>query len=219
MKALTKVQTEAIVDEVHERLLSLSTPSSLPHKALKEWDDLKPLLIRRSDEELVNESASNKIDDLINEVREYEVEIHKDIKAIEEEVEERISDLNSFERIECKPIDWEGVNAKMEKRKDMLKTIEKLQKTHERATEAWSEFDDEVREKVHEFELEYELDVNYRWIDRESGEEPSVKFKIKDFKDKIRRQIAILSIDKNGPLTADDLIDTIVGRFMTLSKP
>ena len=216
MKALTKIQTEAIVDEVHDRLISLSTPSTLPLRAIKEWEELKPLLIRRSDEELVNESASNKIDDLVNEVREYELEIHKDIKAIEEEVEERIEDLNSFEKIHTEPIEWKWINEKIVKRKDMLKTIEKLQKSHERATEAWSSFDDSVREKVNEFEREYDLDVNYRWIDREAGEEPSVKYKVKDYRDKLRRQIAILSIDKSGPLTADDLIQAVLDKMSAI---
>ena len=216
MKALTKIQTEAIVDEVHERLSSLSTPSSLPHKALKEWEELKHILIRRSDEESSNEDEGNKIDDLVNEVREYEVEIHRDIKVIEGKVEQRIEDLNSFERIECEPIDWEGVNAKVRKRKDMLKTIEKLQNAHESAKEVWSEFDDSAREKVNEFERKYDLDVNYRWLDREAGEEPSVKYKIKDYRDKIRRQIAILSIDKNGPLTADDLIEAVIKKMPVL---
>jgi hypothetical protein len=218
MKTLTKVQTEAIVDEVQERLTSLSTPLSLPIKSLKEWEVLKPLLIRRSDEESVNEKMGNKIDDLVNEVREYEVEIHRDIKSIEEEVEQRIEDLNSFERIECEPIDWENVNAKVRKRIEMLKTIESLKKSHERATEAWSDFDDELKEKIDVFEREYQLSVDYRWLDRDAGEEPTVSFKLKDVKDKIRRQIAILSIDKNGPLTADDLIDTIVNRFATSSE-
>ena len=213
MKALTKIQTEAIVDEVHDRLISLSTPSTLPQKALKEWEELKPILIRRADEESANEDMGNKIDNLVNEVREYEIEIHREIKFIEEEVEQRIEDLNSFEPIEVKDIEWEWINEKIASRKVMLKTIEKLQKSHERATEAWSDFDDSAREKVNEFERKYDLDVNYRWIDREAGEEPSVKYKVKDYRDRIRRQIAILSIDKSGPLTADDLIEAVIKKM------
>ena len=216
MKALTKIQTEAIVDEVHDRLISLSTPSTLPLRAIKEWEELKPLLIRRSDEELVNESSSNKIDDLVNEVREYGMEIHKDIKDIQDETEERIEDLTSFEMVESKDIDWEGVNSKIGKRDVMLKTIEKLQKTHESITEEWGVFDGVVREKVYEFEREYDLDVNYRWLDREAGEEPSVKYRVKNYRDKIRRQIAILSIDKSGPLTADDLIQAVLDKMSVI---
>jgi hypothetical protein len=213
MKALTKLQTDAIVDEVHDRLISLSTPSTLPLRASKEWEELKPILIRRCDDESVNEKEGNRIDNLVNEVREYEVEIHKDVKAIEEEVEQRIEDLNSFEPIGVEVIEWKWINEKIAKRKEMLKTIEKSQKSHESATEAWSEFDNSVRERVHEFERKYDLDVNYRWIDREAGEEPSVKYKVKDYRDKIRRQIAILSIDKSGPLTADDLIEAVIKKM------
>lgn len=213
MKTLTKVQTEAIVDEVQERLTSLSTPQSLPIKALKEWEELKPLLIRRSDEESANEKAGDKIDTLKNELREYELEINKEIKGIQEDVEERIENLESFENIENKDIDWAGINSKVKKRNTMVKTIESLQESHEKTTDKWEEFDDEIKEKIDVFEREYQLSVDYRWLDREAGEEPTVSFKLKDVKDKIRRQIAILSIDKKGPLTADDLIETIVNKF------
>jgi hypothetical protein len=218
MKTLTKVQTEAIVDEVQERLTSLSTPLSLPIKALKEWEVLKPLLIKRCDEELVNEKEGDRIDTIKNELREYELEISKDIKDMQEETEERLDNLGSFENVDSKDIDWAGINAKVKQRNTMVKTIESLQKSHEKTTDKWEEFDDELKEKIDVFEREYQLSVDYRWLDREAGEEPTVKFKIKDSKDKIRRLIAILSIDNKGPLTADDLIDTIVNRFATTSE-
>jgi hypothetical protein len=214
MKALNKSQIEAVVEEVQERLSTLSTPSVLPHRALKEWEDLKPALVKRFDMEDENEVLSNKIDDLKEELREYDYSLHRDIKSLHGEINDMIDNLTNFEPIKVKDIDWQGISSRVKKRNEMNRTMEKLEEEHEKQTSVWEEFEDEVRDRVREFENKYELDVEYRYLERDKGEEPSVKYRVKDFKDKIRRQIAILSIDKKGPLTADDLIDTIVNKFL-----
>jgi len=64
------------------------------------------------------------------------------------------------------------------------------------------------------FEKRYGVSVEWRYIDYDEGELPSVTFPTKDLSDKIRRQIAILSIDKkDGPVTDDALIETIINKF------
>jgi predicted transcriptional regulator len=145
MKQLTKVQVEAIVDEVRERLGSLTTDTNLPPKAEKEWKSL---------------------------------------------------------------------NERFEKLRDTEKEIEELSEKYDAAKEKGEELEDEIREMVVKFEKKFGVGVEWRYIDYDEGEVPSVTFPTDNLSDKIRRQIAILSIDKkNGPVTADDLIETIINKF------
>jgi predicted transcriptional regulator len=145
MKQLTKVQVEAIVGEVQERLGSLSTSNTLTPRAEKEWESLK-----------------DKFDQFRNK-------------------EKEIEDLD-----------------------------EKLDKLKEDA----EDFEGKIKDEVRKFEKKHKVDVEWQYVDYDEGEQPEVKFPASDFTDKIRRQIAILSIDKkDGPVTADSLIETIINKF------
>lgn len=145
MKQLTKAQTDAIVEEVQERLGSLSTSNTLTPRAEKEWESLKEKF----------EQYRNK--------------------------EKEIEDLD-----------------------------EKLDTLKEEA----EDFEGKIKEEVRKFEKKHRVGVEWQYVDYDEGEQPEVKFPASDFTDKIRRQIAILSIDKkDGPVTADALIETIINKF------
>lgn len=146
MRQLTKAQTEAIVEEIQDRLNELSTETVLPQRATKEW------------EEIQQEITKNK-------------ELEKEVEALDIRLDE-------------------------------LKA-------------AQDEFEENLKKRISNFEDKYTLKVDWKWLDEEEGEKPSLRIPTRNFSDKIRRQIAILSIDKKGPLTAEDLMDTI---FKKLSK-
>ena len=145
MKQLTKAQTEAIVEEVQERLGSLSTSNTLTPRAEKEWESLKEKF----------EQFRNK---------------EKEIEDLEEKLDTLKEDVRDFE--------------------------------------------EKLAEEVRKFEKKHRVGVEWQYVDYDEGEQPEVKFPASDFTDKIRRQIAILSIDKkDGPVTADALIETIINKF------
>jgi len=145
MKQLTKVQVEAIVEEVQERLGSLSTSNTLTPRAEKEWESLK---------------------DKFEQFRTKE----KEIEDLDEKIDKLKEDAEDFER--------------------------------------------GIKEEVRKFEKKHRVGVEWQYVDYDEGEQPEVKFPASDFTDKIRRQIAILSIDKkDGPVTADALIETIINKF------
>lgn len=145
MKQLTKAQTDAIVEEVQERLGSLSTSNTLTPRAEKEWEALK-----------------EKFDQYRNKEKEIE-DLDEKLDTLKEEAE-----------------DFEG----------------------------------KIKEEVRKFEKKHRVGVEWQYVDYDEGEQPEVKFPASDFTDKIRRQIAILSIDKkDGPVTADALIETIINKF------
>ena len=145
MKQLTKAQTDAIVEEVQERLGSLSTSNTLTPRAEKEWESLK-----------------EKFDQFRNKEKEIE-DLDKKIDTLKE-------DADAFEG--------------------------------------------KIKDEVRRFEKKHRVGVEWQYVDYDEGEQPEVKFPASDFTDKIRRQIAILSIDKqDGPVTADTLIETIINKF------
>lgn len=145
MKQLTKAQTEAIVEEVQERLGSLSTSNILSPRAEKEWETLK----------------------------------------------------EKFERFRI-----------------MEKEVETLSEKLDQVKEDTDAFEGKIKDEVREFEKKHRVGVEWQYVDYDEGEQPEVKFPASDFTDKIRRQIAILSIDKqDGPVTADTLIETIINKF------
>jgi predicted transcriptional regulator len=145
MKQLTKVQVEAIVEEVQERLGSLSTSNTLTPRAEKEWESLK---------------------DKFEQFRTKE----KEIEDLDEKIDKLKEDAEDFER--------------------------------------------KIKEEVRKFEKKHRVGVEWQYVDYDEGEQPEIKFPASDFTDKIRRQIAILSIDKNdGPVTADALIESIINKF------
>ena len=145
MKQLTKAQTEAIVEEVQERLGSLSTSNTLTPRAEKEWESLK----------------------------------------------------EKFEQFRNKEREIEDLDKKL----DTLK-------------EDADAFEGKIKDEVRRFEKKHRVGVEWQYVDYDEGEQPEVKFPASDFTDKIRRQIAILSIDKqDGPVTADTLIETIINKF------
>jgi predicted transcriptional regulator len=145
MKQLTKVQVEAIVEEVQERLGSLSTSNTLTPRAEKEWESLK----------------------------------------------------DKFEQFRSKEKEIEDLDEKLDKLKEDAEDFERG-----------------IKEEVRKFEKKHRVGVEWQYVDYDEGEQPEVKFPASDFTDKIRRQIAILSIDKkDGPVTADSLIETIINKF------
>ena len=145
MKQLTKAQTEAIVEEVQERLGSLSTSNTLTPRAEKEWESLKE---------------------------------------------------------------------KFEQFRNKEKEIEDLDKKLDTLKEDADAFEGKIKDEVRRFEKKHRVGVEWQYVDYDEGEQPEVKFPASDFTDKIRRQIAILSIDKqDGPVTADTLIETIINKF------
>lgn len=145
MKQLTKAQTDAIVEEVQERLGSLSTSNTLTPRAEKEWESLK----------------------------------------------------EKFEQFRNKEREIEDLDKKL----DTLK-------------EDADAFEGKIKDEVRRFEKKHRVGVEWQYVDYDEGEQPEVKFPASDFTDKIRRQIAILSIDKqDGPVTADTLIETIINKF------
>jgi predicted transcriptional regulator len=145
MKQLTKVQVEAIVEEVQERLGSLSTSNTLTPRAEKEWESLK----------------------------------------------------DKFEQFRTKEKEIEDLDEKLDKLKEDAEDFERG-----------------IKEEVRKFEKKHRVGVEWQYVDYDEGEQPEVKFPASDFTDKIRRQIAILSIDKkDGPVTADSLIETIINKF------
>ena len=145
MKQLTKAQTEAIVEEVQERLGSLSTSNTLTPRAEKEWESLKE---------------------------------------------------------------------KFEQFRNKEKEIEDLDKKLDTLKEDADAFEGKIKDEVRRFEKKHRVGVEWQYVDYDEGEQPEVKFPASDFTDKIRRQIAILSIDKkDGPVTADALIETIINKF------
>ena len=145
MKQLTKAQTDAIVEEVQERLGSLSTSNTLTPRAEKEWESLKEKFDQYRNKEKEIEDLDEKLDTLKEDVR---------------------------------------------------------------------DFEEKLAEEVRKFEKKHRVGVEWQYVDYDEGEQPEVKFPASDFTDKIRRQIAILSIDKkDGPVTADALIETIINKF------
>ena len=145
MKQLTKAQTDAIVEEVQERLGSLSTSNTLTPRAEKEWESLKE---------------------------------------------------------------------KFEQFRNKEKEIEDLDKKLDTLKEDADAFEGKIKDEVRRFEKKHRVGVEWQYVDYDEGEQPEVKFPASDFTDKIRRQIAILSIDKkDGPVTADALIETIINKF------
>ena len=145
MKQLTKAQTDAIVEEVQERLGSLSTSNTLTPRAEKEWESLKE---------------------------------------------------------------------KFEQFRNKEKEIEDLDKKLDTLKEDADAFEGKIKDEVRRFEKKHRVGVEWQYVDYDEGEQPEVKFPASDFTDKIRRQIAILSIDKqDGPVTADTLIETIINKF------
>jgi hypothetical protein len=144
MKALTKAQTEALVEEIQERLKGLTEDTVLPKRAEAEWEKLKIKIQRKYELEKEVEEMDDKLDQLRDERREYEQSLEKQIKIFQER---------------------NGVT------------------------------------------------VNWEYLDIEDGEKPWVQFPARDFRDKIARQISILSIDKKGNLTADDIISHITQKL------
>jgi hypothetical protein len=144
MKALTKAQTEALVEEIQDRLKGLTDDTVLPKRAEAEWEKLKVKIQKNYELEKVVEEMDGKLDKLREESKEYEESLDDQIRIFQEK---------------------NGVV------------------------------------------------VNWRYLDIEDGETPSVQFPARDFRDKIARQISILSIDKKGILTADDIISHITQKL------
>lgn len=215
MKALTKMQADAIVDEVQERLTALNTPSSIPQRILKEWETLKAKLDKYCDMSDDVDKMEQKFDAAKTVYNDNENQMMKDIKAFQKEVDSMMEAIHRFEKAEG-DLDWAGMNLKIENNDKLRIESETMEAEYDKLKDEFEEYEIIIREKVREFEKKHGVSVEYKYLDRESGEEPNVSFPKKDFKEKILRQIAILSIDKNGPLTADDLIETIVNKFAIL---
>lgn len=137
------------------------------------------------------------------------------IEAIVNEVEERLE--NSYKNPASIPQrtmnDWKTLNAKIKKWREKEEEVEKLD---EKLDDMKRDVDDakcDLKDEVKNFEKKHNVSVNWEWIDYEDGETPHMEAPKKDLSEKIRRHIAILSIDKKTQMTADELIETIIKKF------
>ena len=137
------------------------------------------------------------------------------VDAIVDEVQERLGSLTTETQLPPKADnDWKALNEKFGKIRKLEKETEMLNERIEEIEEETKDLESKTRDMVNKFEKRYGVSVEWRYIDYDEGEVPSVTFPTKDLSDKIRRQIAILSIDKkDGPVTADSLIETIINKF------
>jgi hypothetical protein len=216
MKTLTKMQAEAIADEVQERLTGLSTPDSVPQRIQKEWETLKVKLIKHAEMSDKVDQASDKIDEAKEVYKNNEAALERKVKEFESEMEERIQTLYKFEKVEGPSPNWDKMNEEVKKNDELKKEADRLEAEYDKLNDEFDEYDDMIKEKVKEFEKKHSVSVNYRFLDLDEGEEPNIVFPQKDYKDKILRQISILSIDKKGPLTADDLIEAIIKKMSVI---
>lgn len=144
MLKLNKVQTEALVDEIQERLESAEIGVNLPSRVSREW---------------------TKVNEDLAKLREKELEMN----AAEAKYYELREDYNNLRK--------------------------------------------RTESKIRTFERNNNVEVDWRHIDYDEGEKPSVKLPASDYREKIRRQIAIMSIEKDGPMTADALIEAVASKF------
>lgn len=108
--------------------------------------------------------------------------------------------------------EWAKIQAEIAKHHELEIEENRLDEEMEKVREASDAIEKVIRKKVDDFEAKHTLEVNWRYVDYDEGEVPSVKFPAGKFSEKIRRQIAIASIDKEIS-TADDLIQTIFSKF------
>lgn len=108
--------------------------------------------------------------------------------------------------------EWAKIQAEVAKHHALEIEESRLEEEKEKVREVSEDMERAILKKVHDFEAKHTLEVNWRYVDYDDGEMPSVKFPAAKFSEKIRRQIAILSIDKEIS-TADDLIQTIFSKF------
>ena len=68
-----------------------------------------------------------------------------------------------------------------------------------------------MEKKIEKFQTKYEVDVDWKWLER--GEQPSFTLKFKDLREKIERSVTLLSIDTKEKITSDMLIEKMVSKF------
>ena len=108
--------------------------------------------------------------------------------------------------------EWTKIQAEIAKHHALEIEESRLDEEKEKVKEAADDMERAILKKVKDFEEKHTLEVDWRYVDYDDGEVPNVKFPAGKFSEKIRRQIAILSIDKEIA-TADDLIQTIFSKF------
>lgn len=145
MRALTKGQTEALVEEIQERIQDTFKSVPLPGRVAKAWEKLQ-------------------------------------------------EDFNILHKAEDE--------------------ADELYRQYEEARDRFSAIEEKMKKKVRDFEYKHDVNVSWRSIDRREGEVPTISIPVHEMKDKISRQLAILSIDKKlQDLSTDEVIEILVTRF------
>lgn len=145
MRALTKGQTEALVEEIQERIQGTFKSVPLPSRVAKAWEKLQ-----------------------------------EDFDALHKAEDESDEIYRQFEE----------------------------------ANSRFNDIKDKIGRKVRDFEHKHNMDVRWKNLDRKEGEVPTISIPVHEMKDKISRQLAILSIDKKlQDLSTDEVIEILVTRF------
>lgn len=136
------------------------------------------------------------------------------IEAVVEEVQERLGALTTQSTLAPKAAkEWEQLQSSFEKCRELEKEEQELDQKLDEVRDNIRDLSKEIKDRVKAFEKKHEVNVSWEYLDYDEGEVPEVKFPAKDYRDKIRRQISILSIDKKGPMTADEIIEALVNKL------
>lgn len=136
------------------------------------------------------------------------------IEAIVDEVQERLETLTTPSVMPPKAeAEWKILNEKFAKLQELEKEEQELDVKLDAVRDELRDLNSDTKDAVKTFERKHGVTVEWEYVDYGENEKPEVKFPAKDFRDKIRRQISILSIDKKGPMTADEIIDALVNKL------
>jgi hypothetical protein len=139
-------------------------------------------------------------------------------EALVEEIQDRLKGLTDDTVLPKRAEDeWEKIKVKIQRKYELEKEVEEMDEKLDKLREESNEYEKSLDDQITIFQEKNGVVVNWRYLDIEDGETPSVQFPARDFRDKIARQISILSIDKKGNLTAEDIIESITQKLSSKS--
>jgi|688.fasta_scaffold25088_5 hypothetical protein len=107
--------------------------------------------------------------------------------------------------------DWEKVLLEIKDHNDLEEELTKAREKVEKLEEKFEDSENALEKKIEKFQTKYEVDVDWKWLER--GEQPSFTLKFKDLREKIERSVTLLSIDTKEKITSDMLIEKMVSKF------
>lgn len=113
--------------------------------------------------------------------------------------------------------EWEKLILLFNEKSEREKKLQKMRDEVEKMESDLDDFVETISVKVKKFEKKHEVNVEWRYLDEDEGEEPSFSLDTTNLKEKIERTISIIGIDTKEKITADMLIERMVDKFSKVS--